>query len=113
MRKHQSRGKRTGRKQRGSALLVTLMVMDGLSLLGLGFVAVSETENTISANERNYTQVLSVAEAGARMVVEWFQDPAWASARGLLPANNNSIKTLRVMTAAAPGSMAGYSGRYN
>src|SRR6266498_3879359 len=104
MSKRQHRGKRTHRKQRGSALLVTLMVMVGLSLLGLGFVAISETESTISANERNYTQVLSVAESGARLVVEWFQDPVWAAApaQGILPANTNAIKTLRVFTAAAP-----------
>jgi hypothetical protein len=88
------------------------MVMVGLSLLGLGFVAISETESTISANERNYTQALAVAESGAKMVVEWFQDPAWAAARGLLPSNTNAIKTLRVLTAAAPGSLANYSGRY-
>ncbi|HSP13158.1 MAG TPA: hypothetical protein VLV78_00235 [Thermoanaerobaculia bacterium] len=109
MRQHGPRRKRLHRRQRGSALLVTLMVMVGLSLLGLGFVAISETESTISVNERNYAQTLSVAEAGARMVVEWFQDPAWAEARGLLPANTNAIKTLRVMTA---GPLAGYSGRY-
>jgi hypothetical protein len=112
MSNQQHRGKRTQGKQRGSALLVTLMVMVGLSLLGLGFVAISETESTISANERNYTQVLSVAEAGARMVVEWFQEPAWAAARGVLPSNTNAIKTLRVFTAAAPYPLTSASNRY-
>ena len=94
---------------RGSALLVSLMVMVGLSLLGLGFVTISETENTISANERNYTQALSVAEAGARLALEWFQDPNWAEAQGLLPPNHNALKVNRVITA---GSFAGYTGRY-
>ncbi|HET7711165.1 MAG TPA: hypothetical protein VFL80_04490, partial [Thermoanaerobaculia bacterium] len=50
----------------GSALLVSLMVMVGLSLLGLGFVAISETESAIAINERNSVQVLDVAETGAK-----------------------------------------------
>jgi hypothetical protein len=73
--------------EKGSALLVSLMVMVGLSLLGLGFVAISETESAISVNERNYTQTLQVAEAGAKTVVEWFQHPEWALANQLMPAN--------------------------
>lgn len=99
------------RKQRGSALLVSLMVMVGLSLLGLGFVAISQTENTISTNERNYTQTLSVAEAGARLCLEWFQDPNWANTRGVLPANTNAIKTLRTLSSNAQYG-SGYSGYY-
>ena len=39
-------------RQRGSALLASLMVVVGLSLLGLAFVAISETESAISINER-------------------------------------------------------------
>ena len=34
-------------EERGSALLVSLMVIIGLSMLGLGFVAMSETESAI------------------------------------------------------------------
>lgn len=78
----------SNRNQRGSALLVSLMVMVGLSLLGLAFVAISETESAISVNERNYTQTLQVAEAGAKTVVEWFQNPEWALAHGLMPPND-------------------------
>jgi hypothetical protein len=100
------------RADRGSALLVTLMVMVGLSLLGLGFVVISETENSISANERNHAQVLAVAEAGAKLALEWFQDPDWAEARGILPANDNAIKTQRVLTSAAPPPFTSYTGYY-
>lgn len=42
---------------RGSTLLVSLMIMIGLSLLGLAFVAISETENAISVNQRNKAQI--------------------------------------------------------
>ena len=90
---------------RGSALLVSLMVMVGLSLLGLTFVAISETENAISANERNKAQTNGLAEAGAKAVVQWFQDPATMEARGLLPANDDDFKVQRTVNA--------YTGYYN
>jgi hypothetical protein len=81
--------------ERGSALLVTLMVMVGVSLLGLGFVAVSETESAISVNGRNHAQVLAVAEAGSRVAVEWFEDPVNADSIGILPPNVTELKTPR------------------
>ncbi|MCA1732690.1 MAG: pilus assembly PilX N-terminal domain-containing protein [Acidobacteria bacterium] len=87
--------KRFRTDERGSALLVTLMVMVGLSMLGLGFVAISETESAISVNQRNYAHTLSVAESGARAVVEMFQDANWAASLGILPPNNAAIKTQR------------------
>jgi hypothetical protein len=83
------------RTEKGSALLVSLMVMAGLSLLGLAFVAISETESAIAVNERNYVQAQAAAEAGAKVVIEWFQDAEWAFDRGLLPPNKNAIKTER------------------
>ena len=90
--------------RRGSALLVSLMVMVGLSLLGLAFVAISETENAISVNQRNASQTLALAEAGARLVTESFNDPVWARNNNLFPANADSIKPQR--------TTATYSGRY-
>lgn len=97
--------------ERGSALLISLMVMVGLSLLGLGFVAISETENQISVNQRNYAQTLSIAEAGAKTIVEWFQDPEWAVAQGLQPVNADAVYPAgykRLRTTAVPS----YSGVY-
>ena len=83
------------RRQKGSALLVSLMIMVGLSLLGLGFVAVSETESAIAVNERNYVQAQSAAELGCKTVIEMFQDAPWANDRGILPQNTQQFKTLR------------------
>jgi hypothetical protein len=83
------------RRERGSALLVTLMVMAGLSLLGLGFVAISETESAISVNDRNYVQAQAAAETGVRTVVEMLQDAPWTADIGVLPQNTNDFKTLR------------------
>jgi hypothetical protein len=82
-------------RQRGSALLVSLMVMVGLSLLGLAFVAVSQTESAISINQRNHTQTLQVAEAATQRVVDWFQNPDWALQQQLMPNNVGSIKVTR------------------
>jgi hypothetical protein len=88
------------RRQKGSALLVSLMIMVGLSLLGLGFVLVSETESAIATNDRNYHQAQVAAELGAKTVVEWFQDAQWSSDRGLLPKNDNTFKTQRTNAGA-------------
>lgn len=99
-------------QQRGSALLATLMVMVGLSLLGLGFVAISETESAISMNQRNHSETVAAAEAGARLVVQWFQNPTQMQSLNLMPGNNvnnmtyggfNTLKTQRVV-----GTYTGY-----
>jgi hypothetical protein len=91
------------KRQKGSALLVTLMVMVGLSIIGLGYVAISETESAISINERNSAQVRELAEAGARMVVETFQDPLWAEDVKLLPPTITQIKTDRIVNGSSIG----------
>src|SRR6266513_3132895 len=85
-------------QQRGSALLASLMVIVGLSLLGLAFVAISETESSISTNQKNHSEAVAVAEAGGKLVVQWFQDPDKMSLIGLLPQNtNNTFKTQRTV----------------
>ncbi|HKB80517.1 MAG TPA: hypothetical protein VKH35_12465 [Thermoanaerobaculia bacterium] len=90
-------------QQRGSALLASLMVIVGLSLLGLAFVAISETESAISVNERNHTQTVGIAEAGARLIVQWFQYPDLMLSQGLMPANAINLKTLRPSIGAYGG----------
>lgn len=98
-----------GRRQRGSALLVSLMVIVGLSLLGLGFVSISETESAISVNGRNYSQTVNSAEAGAQAVVEMFQAPDWAESSGILPPNLAAFKNDRwTDTGSGTASDIGY-----
>lgn len=65
--------------------------MVGLSLLGLGFVAISESENSIAVNERHAAQTQALAETGARAVVEYFQDPRWARMENFLPENSDTL----------------------
>jgi hypothetical protein len=84
---------------RGSALLVSLMVMVGLSLLGLSFVAISETETAIAGHQRDSQQALDVAESAAKGCTEWFQDPNWSlNTAGILPANKAAFKNTRKIT---------------
>jgi hypothetical protein len=90
--------KRAGSRStdRGSALIVSLMVLVGLSLLGLGFVTISETESAISVNQRNSLQTKAVAEAGARAVMEWFQSPTWARSLAIMPSNNPAPANMKI-----------------
>jgi hypothetical protein len=99
--------KRAARPQKGSALLITLMVMVGLSIMGLGYVAISETESAISVNERNAAQTRELAEAGVRLVVETFQDPIWAEDTKLLPPTIDAIRTDRIISGTSIGRYKG------
>ncbi|HEV8199656.1 MAG TPA: pilus assembly PilX N-terminal domain-containing protein [Candidatus Polarisedimenticolia bacterium] len=65
----------TRRGEEGSALILAALVTVILSLLGLSYLMMAQTENTIAENERNSAAALYVAEAGARLVVGWFNDP--------------------------------------
>lgn len=102
--------RRHRKPERGSALLISLMIIVGLSMLGLGFVAMSQTESVISINETYGIQAQAAAEAGARLAMEWFQDPTWSlgntaatptrNAAPIMPINDVAtypdIKTTRV-----------------
>ena len=100
-------------QQRGSALLASLMVIVGLSLLGLAFVAISETESAISINERNHSQTVALAEAASRVCVQWFQNPQQMLNLGLMPANNSGGGTPTPMTVLKTQRVVGaYTGYY-
>ncbi len=80
--------------EQGSALIIATLVTVILALLGLSYLMMAQTENTIAENERNSATALYVAEAGARLAVNWFNDP---SATGyLVPTSGQVDRTLRV-----------------
>jgi hypothetical protein len=60
---------------RGSALILTLLVAATLTLLGLGMLALADTETLIAASGRNSEQLVHTAETGLRMVKAWFDQP--------------------------------------
>jgi hypothetical protein len=72
--KHVASGReRSG--ERGTALIVALLVMVIMTMLGIPFLLMGETENRIAENERLSLQALYAAEAGAQMVKRWFDQP--------------------------------------
>lgn len=62
-------------RSEGSALVLALLVAFILSLLGISFLLIAETESQIAQNERRAAQALRAAEAGARLVKRWFDRP--------------------------------------
>ncbi len=80
--------------EQGSALIIAVLITVILSLLGISYMMMAQTENTIAENERNAAMALYVAEAGARMVVNWFNDPS--STGYLVPAVGSVDTTKRL-----------------
>lgn len=81
-----------GAGERGSALLISLMVMVILTLLGIAYLLMAETENQIAINQRNASQVLYTAESGAKAVVEWINNPVGGFS---VPTTADVDRTLR------------------
>src|ERR1019366_3549146 len=52
-----------------------------------------ETETAIARNQQSMVQTQAIAEAGAKLVVEWFQDPIWGGTTGGMPSNDGSVNT--------------------
>jgi hypothetical protein len=61
--------------ERGSALIIAILVMVILTLLGVAFLVMAETENRIAENQRLAAQSLYSAETGARLISRWFNLP--------------------------------------
>jgi hypothetical protein len=61
--------------ERGSALVLAILVSVLLTLLGISFLFMSQTENLIARNEKLAAQAFYVAEAGARITKRWFDQP--------------------------------------
>jgi len=61
--------------QRGSALVIAILVTAILTVLGLSFLLLADTENRIAETEKLSAQALYFAEAGARQVKRWFDHP--------------------------------------
>ena len=73
-------------REKGSALLITMMVTVILTLLGLSYLFMADTENLIAQNQRDSDQLLFVAEGGARMVKAMFDRPPYGA-----PSDPNNV----------------------
>ncbi|HEU4400968.1 MAG TPA: hypothetical protein VFT43_02570, partial [Candidatus Polarisedimenticolia bacterium] len=88
--------RRGAQEERGSALIIAVLISVIMSLLGISYLMMAQTESTIAENERNSALSLYVAEAGARLVVNWFNDPS-ASSGYLVPTAAQVDRTKRVI----------------
>ncbi len=52
-----------------------MLVVAILTVLGISFLIIADTENRIAENERMSAQALYFAETGARAVIQWFDEP--------------------------------------
>ncbi len=60
---------------RGSALILTVLLMASLTVIGLAFLAIADTETVIASSGRDSEQLAHTAESGLRMVKAWFDQP--------------------------------------
>jgi type II secretory pathway pseudopilin PulG len=68
-------------RERGSALVIAVLIMAVLTLLGMSYLLMADTENKIAENERLSAQALYFAEGVTREVKRWFDRPPY-TARG-------------------------------
>lgn len=61
--------------ERGSALIVSMMIMVILTMLGVTFAVLAAQEEKISVNARDHEQTLYAAEAALEIARTWFNDP--------------------------------------
>lgn len=83
------------RDERGSALITSMMVMVVMTVIGLSFVMISDTENQIAVADRDSRQVLYVALSGAKIAESWFNVPDSAY-NPLVPSKAECDLTRRV-----------------
>jgi len=103
----------SAKMKRGSALLVALMVMVVLSLTGLTFLYVSDTENAISNNYARALETLYTAQSGIYLVNQWYQSNAGTfspGGAGLRP--RLADMTLNARPGATDGSGSGTDTTY-
>ncbi|MFQ5719502.1 MAG: PilX N-terminal domain-containing pilus assembly protein [Acidobacteriota bacterium] len=79
--------------ERGSALVISTLVMVILTLLGISYLTLADTETLIAVNLTYQEQALYAAESGTRMVVNWFNDPAATGV--LVPTTSQVDRTKR------------------
>ena len=84
--------------ERGSAMVIAMLVMVILTLLGISFLMMAETENRIAENEKLSSQALYASESAVRQVKRWFDRPG--STRNIINPPIAAVdRTLRLIDA--------------
>ncbi len=81
--------------ERGSALIIAVLITVIMSLLGISYMMMGQTENIIAENEENAAIALYVAQSGARLAVNWLNDPS--STGYLVPTTGQVDRSLRLL----------------
>jgi len=67
------------RSERGSAMVISVLVTAILSLLGISYLLMADTENRIAENEKLSAQALYFGEGTIREVKRWFDRPPYVT----------------------------------
>jgi hypothetical protein len=96
-------------RERGSALVISVLVMAILTLLGISYVLMADTENRIAENEKLGAQALYFGEGVVREVKRWFDRPPYGVNGGnnlVKPATTDIDRTLRMIDTDGAGPTA-------
>jgi hypothetical protein len=63
--------------QRGSAMVISILITAIMSLLGISYLLMADTENRIAENEKLSAQALYFGEGTVREVKRWFDRPPY------------------------------------
>jgi type II secretory pathway pseudopilin PulG len=95
-------------RERGSALVIAVLIMAVLTLLGMSYLMMADTENKIAENERLSAQALYFAEGVSREVKRWFDRPPYTE-RGAVNLVRPTIavmdRTQRKIDTDGPGTV--------
>ena len=97
-------------RDRGTALVIVVLVTAILTLLGVAFLFMADTENRIAENERLSSRSLYFAEGVAREVKRWFDRPPYTTSGGAnlsRPTTDVVDRTLRSIDPDGAGPAAG------
>ncbi|HEX4824898.1 MAG TPA: pilus assembly PilX N-terminal domain-containing protein [Candidatus Polarisedimenticolaceae bacterium] len=68
---------KTNGREKGSAMVIAVLVMAIMSLLGISYLLMADTENKIAENEKLSAQALYFGEGTIREVKRWFDRPPY------------------------------------
>lgn len=95
--------------ERGSALVIAVLVTAILTLLGVSYLLMADTENKIAENEKLSAQALYFGEGVTREVKRWFDRPPYSTIgdKNLVrPTTAVMVRTLRQIDTDGPGPTA-------
>ena len=95
--------------ERGSALVIAVLLMAILTLLGVSYLFMADTENRIAENERLSAQALYFGEGVTREVKRWFDRPPYSASGAMNLSQPTSLvmdRSLREIDEDGPGPAA-------